>query len=428
MKARIHINVAVFAILGVALLVWAFTGVLRLDVIERPYRVTVEFESSPGLHPNFEVDYLGTRIGKIDSVELRHDRVVVRLDIDRDVRIPRGVTAAAARKSAVGEPVVELTPKPGRAAGPMMPTDGSARIPLEDTSVPPSYGELFEAVNDTLEAVDPEAAGGVLRELAEGWAGRQDSLRQIIAGTDRLTGTFARDTELIDGLTRDFGKIADVLSAHRAELGAGVDDLAALTAALRGVRTELIRLRDQGPTVLETVNELLAGSRADVECMLGALGSMDLERKNPQVYADLRKTLEQSGELVHVLNSVIQKDRGQNVLNVFFLVTLNTPATLEYKRPLPQPEISPVPACPGGRVPARTEQKDFYGKEPGETLPSHDAEAARRAHEAERTSASDRPAGPPTWLVWLPPLIALLVLIRVMAGAVPVLSRLRRRK
>src|SRR5690606_3845523 len=113
-----------------------------------------------------------------------------RLDIDRDVRIPRGVTAAAARKSAVGEPVVELTPKPGRAAGPMMPTDGSARIPLEDTSVPPSYGELFEAVNDTLEAVDPEAAGGVLRELAEGWAGRQDSLRQIIAGTDRLTGTF----------------------------------------------------------------------------------------------------------------------------------------------------------------------------------------------------------------------------------------------
>ncbi|WP_119728954.1 MCE family protein [Thermomonospora amylolytica] len=428
MTGRIYVNVTVFALLGVTLLVWAFTSVVRLDFIDRPYRVTAEFRSSPGLHPNFEVDYLGTRIGKIDSVELRHDRVVVRLDIDRDVRIPRGVTAAAARKSAVGEPVVELTPKPGQAAGPKLPTDGSALIPVSDTSVPPAYGELFGAVNDTLKAIDPEAAGSVLHELAEGWSGRQDSLRQIIAGTDQLTGTFARDTELIDGLTRDFGQIAGVLSANRTDLGSGIDNLAALLAALRGVRTELTELRDQSPALLSTVNELVARSGPDVECMLGALGSMDLERRNPQVYADLRRTLEQSGELVHVLDNVIGQDQGQNVLNVFFLVTLNTPATLEYKRPLPQPEVAPVPACPGGRVPARTEQKDFYGKDPGETLPTHDAEAARRAQQAERTGAPSRSAGPPPWLVYVPPLIALLVLIRVMAGSAPVLSRLRRRK
>ncbi|SEF88392.1 phospholipid/cholesterol/gamma-HCH transport system substrate-binding protein [Thermomonospora echinospora] len=430
MNSRILINVAVFAALGALLVVWAFSSVVRFDFIDRPYRITAEFESSPGLHPNFEVDYLGTRIGKIDSVRLRPDRVVVRLDIDRGVRIPRGVTAAAARKSAVGEPVVELTPKPGQADGPRMPTDGSAMIPVADTSIPPKYGDLFGAVNKTLEAIDPDSAGTLLHEMAVGWAGRENSLRQIITGTDQLTTTFARDTELIDGLTSDLGRIADVLAANRGQLGAGVDNLAALTAGLRGVRTELAELRDRGPELLETVNGLLADSGPDVECMLGALGGLDLSEHNPGVYEDLRSTLTLAGPMVHVLTNIIGEDQGKKVLNIVFMLTVKKQATLEYKKPLPQPSVAAIPTCADGREPGKSKQKSFPGKDPGDTLPPHDA-TPQRAPERARTAADSTPdsaGGPPMWLVYVPPLIALLVLIKVMAGSVPVLSRLRRRK
>ncbi|HEX2316278.1 MAG TPA: MCE family protein [Thermomonospora sp.] len=429
MNSRVLINVVVFAVLGAVLVVWAFQNVVRFDFIERPYHVTAEFESSPGLHPNFEVDYLGTRIGKIDSVRLRSDRVVVRLDIDRGVRIPRAVTAAAARKSAVGEPVVELTPKPGQAYGPRMPTDGSGRIPVADTSVPPAYGDLFGAVNKTLKAIDPDDAGTVLREVAAGWAGREDSLRQIITGTDQLTATFARDSDLIDGLTTDLGRIADVLAANRGALGEGIDNLAALVAALRGVRGELAGLRDRGPDFLRTVNGLLEDSGPDLRCALDALGDMDLTAKNPGLYGDLRRTLTQSGELVRVLNNIIGEDQGQKVLNVMFLITLKKKATLEYKKPLPQPSVAAIPACADGRTPGATKQKDFPGRGPGDTLPPYDP-ASRTTTDLARTAGDRSPAagGPPSWLVYVPPLIALLVLIRVMVGSIPVLSRLRRRK
>ncbi|WP_067810944.1 MCE family protein [Actinomadura kijaniata] len=434
MTRRLTINLGVFAALAVLMTVWAFTSVVRFDFIDRPYRVTVEFESSPGLHPGFEVDYLGVRIGKIDSVRLEKSKVVVRLDIERGTRIPANVTAAAARKSAVGEPVVEITPEPGAARGPTM-RPGTV-IPVSKTKVPPRYGDLFGAVIKTLKAIDPNDARVLTHELAEGWSGREGSLRQIIQGGDQLTQTFADNTELLDGLTSDLGRIASVLNANRGDLGAGIDNLAALTGALRQVRGELKVLRDDGPELLSTVNRLLDKTGPDFECAVGSLADLGITRYNPDALADLRRTLRLSPSLKVVLDNVIGQDQGRPVLNVVFLVTLRKQATLEFKHPLPQPAVNPMLRCPGGRDPITTRQASYQGKNPGDTRPSHDPAhnkpnppgtvpdplAARRAAE----NARDSSAGPPVWLVYVPPVLALMVLIRVMAGSVPVLSRLPR--
>ncbi|TDD84204.1 MCE family protein [Actinomadura rubrisoli] len=425
MTRRLTINLAVFGCLAVLMVVWAFNNVVRFDFIDRPYHITAEFESSPGLHPNFEVDYLGVRVGKIDSVRLDKDKVVVRLDMDRGVKIPQGVTAAAARKSAVGEPVVELTPGPGRAAAP--PMKPGARIPVSQTKVPPKYGDLFGAVIKTLGAINPDHAKILTHELAEGWSGREGSLRQIINGGDQLTATFAENTELLDGLTKDLGRITRVLNQNRGDLGAGIDDLATLTGALSQVRGQIGELRDRGPGLLATVDSLLAKTGPDFECAVDALGNWGLKKHNPEILSDLRDTLAKAPQLRTVLDNVIGIDQGKPVLNVAFMVTLKKPATVEYKYPLPQPGVNKVPTC-GGRTPALTAQKPYKAKDPGATIPTHDPslnEQDVRARNAAN-SGKDSSGGPPLWLVYVPPVLALLVLIRVMMGSVPVVSRLSR--
>ncbi|MEU6037163.1 MlaD family protein [Actinomadura sp. NPDC047616] len=429
MTRRVAINLVAFAVLGVVMVLWAFRNVVHFDFVDRPYHITVEFESSPGLHPGFEVDYLGVRVGKIDSVRLDGSRVVVRLDMERGVKIPQGVTAAAARKSAVGEPVVELTPGPGRGDAP--PLRPGAVIPVSKTKVPPKYSDLFDSVLDSLEAIDPDDARILTHELAEGWSGRDGSLRQIIRGSDQLTATFASNSELLDGLTKDLGKITEVLNRHRGELGAGIDDLAALTAALRQVRGELTRLRDDGPGLLNTVNGLLDKTTPDFECAVDTLANWGIRRHNPDPLDDLRRTLELAPQLNEVLRNVVGRDQGKPVLNVVFLVTLQKQAALEYRYPLPQPGVSEIPDCPDGRQPGVTEQKPYKAKDPGETIPTHDPSVQRaddelRARNAAGRSADEGTGGPPGWLLYLPPLLAVLVLIRVMAGSVPVLSRLSR--
>ncbi|MGW5412583.1 MCE family protein [Actinomadura geliboluensis] len=430
MTRRLTINLVAFGVLALVMVVWAFNNVVRFDFIDRPYHITVEFQSSPGLHPNFEVDYLGLRIGKIDSVDLEKNKVVVRLDIDRGVKIPQGVTAAAARKSAVGEPVVELTPGPGKAGAP--PMKPGTVIPVSHTTVPPKYGDLFGAVIDSLKAINPDDAKVLTSELAAGWSGREESLRQIINGGDDLTKTFAENTELLDGLTKDLGRITDVLNRNRGSLGAGVDNLAALTAALSQVRGQIAELRDRGPGLLATVNGLLDKTEGDFGCTVDMLGNWGVGKYNPGYLKDLNKTLASAPALKNVLDNVIGMDQGKPVLNVVFQVTLNAPATLEYKYPLPQPPVAKVPTCPGGREPAAVKQKPYKAKNPGETIPTHDPALDQQDVQARKAANNeDSSGGPPLWLIYVPPVIALLVLIRVMMGSVPVVSRLgrlRRRK
>ncbi|MDL4775542.1 MCE family protein [Actinomadura xylanilytica] len=427
MTRRLTINLTVFAALAVLMVVWAFNNVVRFDFIDRPYHITVEFESSPGLHPGFEVDYLGLRVGKIDSVWLDKDKVKVKLDMERGVKVPQGVTAAAARKSAVGEPVVELTPGPGGTGA--TPLAANAVIPVAQTKVPPKYGDLFGAVIQTLKAIRPEDAQVLTHELAEGWAGREGSLRQVIDGGDQLTTTFAENTELLDGLTKDLGKITGVLNRNRGDLGAGIDNLAALTGALSQVRGDLTELRDKGPDLLGTVNRLLDQTGPDFECTVDSIGSLGLSRYNPGYLTDLRDTLAQAPRLKVVLDNVIGRDQGKPVLNVVFLMTVKKLATLEYKYPLAQPTAPKPPTCAGGRTPALVKQKPYQAKNPGGTIPTHDPSLDRQklnAKNAANRSAEEPSGGPPVWLVYVPPVLALLVLIKVMMGSVPVMSRISR--
>jgi phospholipid/cholesterol/gamma-HCH transport system substrate-binding protein len=420
MNGRILINLAVFTAIAVTMVVWAFRNVVTFDFIKRPYRISAEFVSSPGLHPGFEVDYLGLKVGKIDSVELRPGKVLVRLDIDRGVAIPRGAGAAVVRKSAVGEPAVELTPAPGRGGAPRLRP--GAVIPLARTSVPPAYGNLFGAINRAVRAVDPADAKIITHELAVGFDGRADSLRRLIAGADEFTATFASNTALLDSLTHDLGALTHVLAEHRDELGAGVDNLAVLLRALGAVRGDLAHLRDEGPDILDRVNGLLAKGGPDLDCALDSLGSFVPALATPAHLGELRQVLVQAPALRRVLSDIIGGTAGQRVLNTSFVLTARTRAVLEHKYPRPQPAVAPIPPCPDGRRPGIVAQAAF----PGSVAPTARATPAAAPAAARHTAADG--GGPPGWLVYVPPVLALMVLIRVLAGAVPVLSRRARTK
>jgi virulence factor Mce-like protein len=421
---RVIINLTVFALLAVVMSVWALTNVVTFDFLKRPYHVTAEFASSPGLHPGFEVDYLGVPVGKIGSVKLEQGRVKVRLDLDRGRTLPAHLTAAAARKSAVGEPYVALSPQPGASGGPSLRP--GATIPVRDTSVPPAYGDLFGAVNRSLAGVNPDDVAALVHELYLGWNGRADSLRKIIQGGDQITQTFADNSDLINGLTDDLTKITHVLAQNRGALGEGIDNLAAVTGSLRQVKEQLTQLRDRGPGLLDQVNSLLDTSRPDLRCAVGSLSATLPGLATTRNLTALAATLDDAKPLVKVLHDVLRKVGGEYALNVLFILTFKTPAALEFKYPLSQPAIKAGPTCANGRVPGTAEQAPYTGKDPGSVTPPQYRTAQKTTEVVNLSSGGS--AGPPAWLVYVPPVLALLVLIKVMAGSVPVLSRRRRRK
>ncbi|HEU5031771.1 MAG TPA: MCE family protein [Spirillospora sp.] len=423
MTRRIRVNLAVFALLGVVLTVWAVRNVLGFDPFSRPYWISAQFTDSRGLQPGFDVTYLGVAIGKIQSVRLDGGKVVVRLAIDKGRRVPQGVTATAALKSAIGEPYVDLEPAGGRADAPAMrPGDV---IPLSRTSVSESYGDLFASVTKAVNGLDPANLRIVTRELARGLDGRGDTLRISVDGASQLARTFASNTTTLDSLITNLGSLTGVLAGKRADLAAGITATADITSSLAEVNDSLVQIRDTTPDLLARTAKVLRESRPAAQCMLGALSDALPALLTPANVSDLSRGLQWSPQLASAMRGVITFVNGQPNLNIKFILTL-TPekGAVEYRNLTPLPSIPRIPACPGVDLPAQQspplKKAGTTGKGGSGTGTASTATAVPARNAAD--TAPDH-HGPPAWLIYLPPLVAGLVLLRVVMSMLGVAWR-----
>ncbi|GII02553.1 MCE family protein [Planobispora takensis] len=375
MRKRIWINLGFFVVLGLVMTVWAFTSIIKLDVIERPYRINVEFVSSPGLVRGFDVAYLGVRIGRIDDVVLAPGKIVVGLSIERDARIPQGVTAEVRRKSAIGEPYVEISPPEGGAGGAVMPPGST--IPLSSTTVPLDYRKLFDGVGKLLNAVPAEDAETIVSELAAGLDGRTTSIREIVDNTHDVTTTLAENTRLLDELSVNLTRLTGTLASRREELSEGVADLAGVTRTIRESRRQLYAFLEHGPAFFRQVDHLLNSARPGLSCLLTAAGMRQgvvFTARNQQHVNHLLRTVPTTQAL---LADTTERHSGGLYGRVTFVFSVpgGPRVAQEYRSPLAPPVTPALRACPkGAPVPPMTRSDDDpdTGPHPEDTLPPDD--------------------------------------------------------
>ncbi|MEW9548499.1 MCE family protein [Nonomuraea sp. NPDC050783] len=388
MRNRIYLNLGFFVVLGIVMTIWAFSTIIRLDAIERPYRVSAEFVSSPGLTRGFDVAYLGVRVGRIGDVRLAPGRIVVGLDLDREVRLPRGVTAEVRRKSAVGEPYVELSPPPGGVRGPSLAAGDV--IPLARTSVPLDYKKLFEGVGKLLNAVPPRDARTITHELAVALDGRAPAIRGLIDDAHSLTGTLADNADLLDDLSVQLTRLTHTLAGRKDALAAGIGDLSTVTAALRASRTDLNAFLDRGPGVFAQLDTAIKRSRPGFSCLLTAFG---LPHRPAFSAATERNTRHLLGIVPTALSlsDDISDRRGDTVYGkatfVFSVPGGPVPAE-EYAGPIGPPAVPALRSCPRRAAAATTDARHpGGGRDDG-------GEPGRRAGAASPSPAETGPASP----------------------------------
>jgi phospholipid/cholesterol/gamma-HCH transport system substrate-binding protein len=421
MTKRILINLIVFSLLGVVMTVWALRNVLKFDAVTHPYHISAEFESSPGLQPNFDVAYLGVKVGKIKSVHLGNHKIVADLDIDKGATIPGNVTAAAGRKSAIGEPYVDLALPPGTAGDP--PMKPGTVIPLSRTSVAISYGDLFAAANKAVKGLNATDLHTLTHELAVGWNGRSHSLAQILDSSDQITSTFGQNTELLNNLVGELTQVSNTLAAHSGELGAGLDNLTTFTDTLARNADKIAQLQKQAPDLVARFNQILAATAPANQCALQSLSSALPVILSKPALDSLEYETKTAPKLVSILNEISPKVNGKSNLNIDFVITLQSPKpALEYPSPLPLPTVGAIPSCPGVSVPPLASGTTASSAKGAKTAGKAGAAvAATPSPVAVRNTSGQGPISATDWLIWIPPLVALAILIKVLAGAVPLL-------
>ena len=427
---RVLVNLAAFAGLFVLLCVWAVGNVIHLDVLERPWRLAAEFEAAPGLRPNVEVTYLGVRVGTIRSLDLQEEAVVVEMAIDRDQDLPKGLTAAIRRKSAVGEPYVALEPPKGyERGGPTLDHDSHHTIPLRSTTVPLSYGDLFVALDDLVDAVPAKELGSVLDELATALDGRGPALRKLLESGDDLSGTLAERSELFDQLAGDLTRLTHTLTAERDSIGRGFDNLAGITDSLAASRADLDRLLEEAPDFGRQVEALLDETIADLGCTFGSIGNLFDAIGDDEQIAQLLRVLDVADEADVAFNTAVIEagDGGADgpyLTGSFGLVFDDPPPVYDPRPTLPRPP--PLGRCVGGNagqpVGAGGQSTAGDGRTGLHDEAAHDLDVSKRpaAPEPDRPASSGLRVGDQRF-----PLALALLAVGIALAAVLVIGRRR---
>ena len=406
-RPRILVNLTFFAVLAVSLGIWAVGNVLQVDLRDPPYEITADFEDSPGLQSGYDVGYLGTPIGRIRSVHLGEGLVEVTLAIDDGHEIPEGSSFAVRRKSAVGEPYVDIIPPEGATTdGPVM--EPGDHVPLERTITPLSYSELFAALNDLVASVPEDDLATLLDEMAVALDGRAGSLRQMItSGADALD-TFAENADLLERSTASLSRLARVFAEHRAAFSESLANTEAVTGSLAAARADLDRVLTDGSSLATRTADLMAGSGDDLSCTIGGLSSVAAGLDRADVLAALADLLETAPAAAEVFRDVVGQEadgpyiRGTPPLNVGGM----EPVPL-YPEPRHLPDVQAVPGCdalptvepPGG---ATTAGPGGTGAADGGPSPAVDPGGDRElaADPASSDQDVDDGAFNPLWIVF----------------------------
>jgi phospholipid/cholesterol/gamma-HCH transport system substrate-binding protein len=340
---RVYVNIAAFLVLTVAAIAWSVVNFLHLDVVERPALVTAEFAESPGLRSGYEVTYLGHAVGRVRGVRLAPGMSEVQLAIDRDADLPADVVAAARRRSAIGEPYVDLGPAPGTDpdTGPRL-VDGD-RIELSKTSSPLQYGDLFRSLDTLVETIDADALGTVTEELAAAVDGRGDDIRRIVTGTRDLTTTLSENGDQIEGLIDDVADITRVLATNRDALGSGIDSLAGLTRALEEARPSVEVILDEGPSTIALMNAIIDAADHAVICSVDGTSVLDAVL-DAEALRSLSGLLQGSAPFADVVRRV--QDPRDGIFRLFVSPSGGNPPTVEFAEAKSLPGEPEVPTCP----------------------------------------------------------------------------------
>ena len=282
MNRRIALNLAFFAVLFALMTTWAVRSIVSVDAIDRPYRGSAEFVNAFGVLPNAEVTYLGVAYGRVTNVSRIPGGVRIAMAIKRDRRIPEGSSAAILRKSAIGEPYIDLSPPSDYDGeeGPFL--DSGFRVPMERTSVPLEFSELLRSASALVASVPPESLSTLMRELSIGLQGRTESLQQLAESGDRLSATLAARTEAIDRLSENNTRLTHVVAEHRGSLGQSLSDLAALAESLRSAEGDVSALLDRGGELLGRTADVVANRKPNLDCILKDLELLIDETSTPR--------------------------------------------------------------------------------------------------------------------------------------------------
>ncbi|MGN6129968.1 MAG: MCE family protein [Nocardioidaceae bacterium] len=264
-RERNPVIVGAVSLAVIAALVMAAFRAEDLPLIGGGNTYYASFSEAGGLKANDEVRIAGVRVGKVKSVELDGDHVVVKFLVDTGSRFGAQTGAAIKVKTLLGAMYLALEPR-----GPGQLKEDST-IPVKRTTSPYDVVQAFSGLASRSERINTAQLAKSLDTLAALTQNTPEEFRAALVGLSSLSKNIAARDDQLNSLLVHMKQVSKVLGDHRTDLVTLMRDGDTLFRALAARRDAVHNLLVSTSRLSVQLTGLVKDTRADLKPALDHL-------------------------------------------------------------------------------------------------------------------------------------------------------------
>jgi phospholipid/cholesterol/gamma-HCH transport system substrate-binding protein len=272
-----EVKIALLAITAIALSFWGIQFIKGKNILTRSNLYYVEYDDALSLQTSSVVVIQGVNVGFVSEVKLQKgaEKILVTLDLDKDLEIPKGTRAEIFANGFMGTKSVRLKFPPVEERQGMLESGAylipgsvgflGANIPQEELKqymliIQQGIKGAMDSINHSLGSSDPNSP---IKKSLKNLELTLSNLQSATSSADRMLSTSSGD---INGSLRNLNDITKSLAASKAKISSIIDNADKFSGQLNTM--------DLKKTMSE-VDQTLAGLKTTLTKADQALGAVE---------------------------------------------------------------------------------------------------------------------------------------------------------
>lgn len=259
-----------------------------------------EFSEAAGLQSGDKVTIAGVEAGRVDSVKLHGNKVLVAFDV-QNAWVGDATTASIEIRTLLGAKYLSLDPQGQKDMDPSQP------IPLARTASPLDVVDAFNGLSGTIDQIDTKQLATSLSTLADTFRDTPQDVRGTLDGLSRLSTTIASRDDQIKQLLAGTRNLSTVLANRSGDVQKLLSDGNLLLGELQRREDAIANLLDGTRKLSEQLSGLVNDNQAQLRPTLETLSRVvDLLQRNQD---NLANTLKNEATFVRLFANAVGNGR-----------------------------------------------------------------------------------------------------------------------
>lgn len=278
-----EIKIGLLAIVTIALMFWGYKFVEGQNILKSSKLLYAEYDNAAGLNAGTTVLRSGFQVGVVTDVYLNPENletVIVEMDVDPSIPIPKNTVAAIATVDFLGEKNIQLlfdAPCSGRNCAEsgdfILPgTKGVLSSMVGSTEEVQAYVNVVSSgLSQVLDSLG-QAAGDEDSALGKAMSDVDDILQNLKVTTNNLNALIARNSREIDGIMNDLNTLSTSIASREAQIESIINNTDSVMQKLAALDVDnTLTNTDEAIAQLSTTLESVNGAAKDLQATMADL-------------------------------------------------------------------------------------------------------------------------------------------------------------